>query len=69
MTHIQIDQFVPNYETECEVCGQKPCVDGIVFAGKSRRKTRVMYHSSLCGPCTFGTAEASDPETWNQDED
>ena len=69
MTTIKIDQFLPNYQQECEVCGQFPCVDGVVFAGKARRKTKVIYHSALCGPCTFGTAEATDPETWNQDED
>ncbi|TDN70646.1 hypothetical protein [Paraburkholderia sp. BL10I2N1] len=52
-----VDSFEPDYGTRCEVCDESPCVTGV-------KAGRVVYQSGLCGPCTFGTAEAIDPANW-----
>jgi hypothetical protein len=53
----QVDEWVPNYERECEVCGQVPCVTGI-YHGK------VVYEGTMCGVCTWGEAACIDPANW-----
>lgn len=54
---VMLDAFEPDYGATCDVCGQSPCVTGI-------RDGRAVYHSGMCGPCTFGTADALDPANW-----
>lgn len=50
--------YDPNYKQKCEVCGQKPCV-------RIRRESgKVYYDGSMCGPCTWGDADALDPANW-----
>ena len=49
----------PDYENACIVCGQSPVV--LVL-----REGYETYHSTLCGPCMFGTAKALDPEKWSE---
>lgn len=55
----RIDEWRPNYETGCEVCGIKPVVAGY-------RNGQRVFAGTLCGPHNFGTAEALDPLTWNE---
>lgn len=57
-----VDSFEPDYDRKCYNCGQSPVVTG-VMGGK------VVYDSEMCGPCTFGTAEALAPTWWNEGED
>lgn len=38
------EAFAPDWDHECEVCGQKP----------------VVAATGLCGPCTFGEADTAD---------
>jgi len=38
----------PDYEHECDVCGQSP----------------ILPVSGMCGACTWGEAELIDPENW-----
>lgn len=52
-----IETFVPDYKHKCEVCEQKPVVTGVTLG-------KVVYRSGMCGPCTFGSADAIDPEDW-----
>jgi len=59
---VYLDSYEPDYEQECENCGQTPVVTGVA-------KGKVVYDSGMCGPCTFGTARAIDPAWWNSDED
>lgn len=50
-------EFKPNYDNECEACGNTPTVD-IYVNGKLESTT------SLCGVCTWGEAACVDPENW-----
>lgn len=56
---IIIDHFEPDYTESCANCGQTPTVTGVDAAGN------VLYASDMCGPCTFGTAAALNPDWWN----
>ena len=47
----------PNYRHACCVCGQKPIVD-LYKDGK------LVDSTNMCGTCTFGEGECSDPENW-----
>lgn len=47
----------PNYEKQCQVCGQLPTVD-VIEPGQEP------YHTELCGPCHWGEADCIDPENW-----
>lgn len=40
-----------DYKGKCENCGNSP----------------VVSLTGLCGPCTFGSADALDPTTWEGD--
>ncbi len=49
---------VPDYEKDCEICGQTPCVtiedvDGVV-----------VHLTNMCGVCTFGEAACINPNNW-----
>lgn len=56
----EMTKTVPDYEAECENCGQSPCVTGV------DKNEVTIYRSGMCGPCTFGTAKAIDPDWWNE---
>ena len=58
---LEMDGYKPDYESKCENCDQSPCVTA-VLDGKE------VHHFGMCGPCTFGTAQALDPDWWNGDE-
>jgi len=47
--------FEPNYEKECITCEQTPVVE---------IPKDDPGNGNLCGPCYFGTAEALDPDMW-----
>ena len=50
--------YDPDYSTKCDVCGGTPCV-------RIRRKNgSVFYEAGMCGTCTWGEADASDPANW-----
>lgn len=51
-------KYVPDYDYECENCGQVPTVT-VEDDGKQTS------HFEMCGPCTFGEAACIDPENWN----
>lgn len=51
--------FVPDYHSQCLVCEESPTVT-VVEDGK------IVSSPGLCGPCTFGTAQALDPSQWNE---
>lgn len=52
-----VDEWVPNYGRQCEVCGETPCVTGV-------RGGTVVYDGSMCGVCTWGEAACLDPANW-----
>ncbi len=56
----QVDEFVPNYERTCVVCGTGHVVSAV-------RNQVVMFTSELCGVCTWGDADMINPDNWNSD--
>ena len=50
-------EFKPNYDVACTVCGQLPTIDIFV-------ENKLMQHTEMCGPCTWGEADTPDPENW-----
>ena len=59
----QIVEYKPDYSRCCDICGQTPVVTGVNVSGE------VIYDSEMCGVCTFGTAQALDPDWWNGDDE
>ncbi len=55
-----VNKYEPDYANRCENCGESPTVTGVNKDGK------VVYAAGMCGPCTFGTAKALDPDWWNE---
>ena len=51
--------YEPDYENECDCCGQKPVVTAV-------RKGSAVQHLEMCGPCTWGEAATIDPSEWNK---
>jgi hypothetical protein len=51
-------RYVPDWETECQNCGQAPTVT-------VEENGVVTHRLDLCGPCTWGDADTLDTETWN----
>ena len=49
---------VPDYESECEICGISPVV---IMANKVTGET---HTTCMCGVCLFGESECVDPEKW-----
>ena len=49
---------VPDYESECELCGNSPVVLIIEEQAGSEHETL------MCGPCFFGAACCLHPENW-----
>ena len=60
---IPVDHFEPDYKTQCINCGQTPTVVGVSAEGEE------VFVTEMCGPCTFGTAAALDPDWWNHGDD
>jgi hypothetical protein len=54
---VTLDAYVPNYGRQCEICGETPCVSGVLNG-------RVVYDGSMCGVCTWGEAACADPANW-----
>ena len=52
-----VDEYVPDYESECRNCGQSPTVLG-------SKNGKIVYASGMCGTCTWGEADAIDPANW-----
>jgi len=55
---IAIDSYQPDYEAICDNCGQSPVVTCV-------KNGVVVYSLEMCGICTFGEAEAVNPENWS----
>jgi hypothetical protein len=55
---IKIDRYEPNYQRQCEVCGEVPVVEGV-------KDGEVVYCGDMCGVCTWGEAAMLDPGEWN----
>ena len=60
-------RFEPNYDRPCMCCGNTPTVN-IVNTNSEGREV-VVHRGDMCGPCTFGTADAIDPDEWNEEAD
>lgn len=65
----KVDEWVPDYTRECEVCGQRPVVTGIQYRFdadnlRDRSADRVVYKGTMCGVCTWGEADCLDPANW-----
>ncbi|MEX3818795.1 hypothetical protein [Paraburkholderia sp. BR14312] len=56
-TSIVVDAWVPDYGRQCEVCGQTPCVTGLVDG-------QVVYEGSMCGACMWDDDAYADPVNW-----
>jgi hypothetical protein len=56
---VVLDGWYPNWNLGCEVCGQKPTVNGM-------EDGKVVYRGDMCGVCTFGEAACLDPAEWNK---
>lgn len=56
---VEIDRYEPDYDDQCQNCGASPTVTAV-------KDGVVVYRAHLCGPCCWGTADAIDPEEWNQ---
>lgn len=54
-----IDRYEPDYTQLCESCDATPVVSGLK-AGK------LVYQSTMCGPCLWNEPKAADPATWNE---
>lgn len=50
-------KYLPDYDSECMVCGQSPCV-------KIVRGGAYVLSTEMCGVCTWGEAKCLDPEEW-----
>lgn len=57
MDNEELEKFEPDYTERCFRCEQSPCVVGVVGDKEA-------FRSEMCGPCTFGTADALDPDNW-----
>ncbi len=54
-----VDEWAPDYTSQCENCGQAPVVTSV-----NRKTQKETYRSDMCGPCTFGEAACLDPDEW-----
>jgi hypothetical protein len=52
------EEYAPNYQGKCEVCGQSPTVTAVLYG-------RTVKDVGTCGPCTWGEAKTLDPGCWN----
>lgn len=58
LTPPNVTRYVPDYFGHCVACGAMPTVLGSDDNGK------VIHFTGLCGGCTWGVAEMSDPDNW-----
>jgi hypothetical protein len=61
-TAIEVDSAEPDYEMPCLSCGVDPNIQPTVTLW---RHGRMIHHTHLCGPCTWGEARMVDPRNWN----
>lgn len=54
-----IDTYLPSYRRGCCICNARPVVKGILNG-------KIAYDGDMCGPCTWGDADAADPADWNR---
>jgi len=52
------EHYVPDYEHECQNCGQTPVVTIV------DENDEVIENFEMCGPCLFGEAACLDPKEW-----
>lgn len=55
---VELDRYEPDYDQKCQSCGNYPTVTGVKDGQK-------VLDLGLCGPCTWGEAQAADPSSWN----
>jgi len=53
------DKYEPDYEVDCVNCGATPTVTVI-------RLEKIIHRTYMCGVCTWGEAEMTDPDEWNE---
>lgn len=58
----ETNKFVPDFDCECDLCGQVPTVK------LEDEKGNELTHFEMCGPCTFGESRMVDHEKWNSKE-
>jgi hypothetical protein len=51
---MKLDAYEPDYDTQCECCGNAPVVTGV-------KDGITVLWTTLCGVCTWGSAEFIDP--------
>lgn len=54
------NSYHPDFETECRLCGTKPCV---VVDG------HITPDTELCGTCFFGDRSMVDWDLWNNQQE
>ena len=54
----ELDSYEPDWEQNCENCGQSPTVTGV-------KDGLIVLDVGMCGPCTWGEAAMLDPDKWN----
>jgi hypothetical protein len=54
---VKIDKWTPSYAKHCCVCGADHVVTGVIG-------DKVVYKGDMCGVCTWGEADAADPDNW-----
>lgn len=52
------DKFKPKYKESCVICGESPTVSIV------DKDDKFIADLRMCGPCTFGEADALYPENW-----
>jgi hypothetical protein len=62
-TVTRVDSFEPDYEGECDSCSAPANEQPLVTAWKHGR---MIHHTHMCGPCTWGEADMIDPRRWNE---
>ncbi len=58
MSDPETNVAVPDYTSECCVCGATPTVLIETKEGKP------VHHTEMCGVCTWGSAAFLDPSDW-----
>lgn len=58
MSEPETNVAVPDYDTECDICGNTPVV---VIKDAS---DNVVHELGMCGACTWGEAACIDPDNW-----
>lgn len=56
---VRVDSFEPDYDEECDVCGQSPTVTAV-------KDGQVIHSTGMCGVCTWGESAMLDPAQWNE---